>query len=180
MLDDLEGALAASAAAGLSWTWGWHANALEMMVGEAKPLNLVISRLHHHHNYRAGKIDGELELMPQCCCCCCIAKHHQASHYFNRCTMGSKHFRRSIHSNTYILITTLQVINYSFHRTKPKTKRSFEIVRVIFKKWVECDFIQVLNPLCTVLSNSACSLLFIRSIRDFQGTSSHLQAGILS
>ena len=31
-----------------------------MVEGEAKPLNLVISRLHHHHNYRAGKIDGEL------------------------------------------------------------------------------------------------------------------------
>ena len=37
----------------------------QRLQGEAKPLNLVISRLHHHHNYRTGKIDGELELMPQ-------------------------------------------------------------------------------------------------------------------
>ena len=85
---------------------------------------------------------------------------------------------RSVYSHHNL--TSYLSVSICFQRNKSQTKRSFEIVRVIFKKSVKCDFIQVSNPLCAVLSNSACSLLFIRSIRDFQGTSSHLQAGILS
>ena len=99
-------------------------------------------------------------------------------------TLTGAQWGQSILEGIYThILTTLHVIQqflFVFTEQKLKQKDIFEIFRVIFMKWFECDFIQVLNPWCTVLSNSACSLLFIRSIRDFRGTSSHLQAGILS